>query len=85
MERCEILACVKKTIRKREVEEKAEKCKRWKRGGVVAVCGEGLWQRKKGEQLTKVTLLILYGLFDSEKHGGKPLIQPRDGIKFFYL
>lgn len=33
----------------------------------------------------KVTLFVLYGFLDAEKHRGEPLVQPWDGIKFLHL
>lgn len=33
----------------------------------------------------EVVLLVLDGFLDAEQHGGEPLIQPGNGVKFFHL
>lgn len=45
---------------------------------------QDLKNNRRGKS-AKVTLLILYGFLDTEKHGGEPLVQPRNGVKFLHL
>lgn len=45
---------------------------------------KGLRRSSEGKS-AKVTLIVLYGFLDAEKHGGEPLVQPRDGVKFLHL
>lgn len=33
----------------------------------------------------EVALVVLYGFLDAEKHGGQPLVQPRNGVVLLHL
>lgn len=46
---------------------------------------EEVWGRAGERESAEVTLLVLYGFLDAEKHGGEPLVQPWNGVVFFHL
>lgn len=41
--------------------------------------------RTQGGESAEAFFIVLYGLLDAEQHGGEPLVQTGNAVKFFHL